>query len=187
MMDEKFTGLPAPNQHSCTRCGRFWDKDSEAEPPGASFTYYRPDWEEDGKRYIGGYYMSDTPIPGGQTKFGDEPDGSLNDRYTQENNARALECYENGHEGWEHVYPDGISSYEGLHTLKTGDRLDVYSNESRKVMVWSGVIDLRAFKIFTESAAGMWVHSEQIDEDRELWAKMFFDELPCTLVTGDTG
>lgn len=73
-------------------------------------------------------------------------------------------------------------SYEGLYVLKDGDYLKIYSKEDAvKVVVWSGIIKLNQYQLFTEHAFGWWIHSEQKGIDREKWAKWFFGEYPARL------
>lgn len=122
--DEKFMGLDAPPQFRCVRCGRVWDKDAEPNPPAPMFTYWRDDWTEDGKNYLGGYFSAD--------KF--DPDGNLgpgefNQEWTASNNEASRQCAENGHGEWENMYPNGMWSYEGLHILDDGDHLTVENAE----------------------------------------------------------
>lgn len=74
-------------------------------------------------------------------------------------------------------------SYEGMHILKDGDRLTIYSPEDSKIKVWSGVISLQYYPVFRENAFGLWIHADQRGIDRETWAKWFFEEYPAKLVT----
>lgn len=188
MQDENFMGLVderTMNTYRCPKCGRIWDRTRDAEEPKSSFTYYRPARTVDGENHYGGYYGSDVPIEGGQTKFGDEEDGSFNDEWTKRSNATSLECYENGHGEWELANPDGVWSYEGLHVLKDGDKLTVYADETKSEVRWSGTIELIPQPLFTTDVANLWVHSlpnvpeMTVDE----WGEMFFKQLPCTLET----
>lgn len=189
MQDERFI-TPAPEQTStkhCQKCGTLWTfAGPNARPePVPQFLYYRPGWTgPEGQNYIGGYFGSDEWLEDGQTKFGDEPDGSINDVYTRTRNAKARECKENGH-AWE-LWEEGPSwSYEGLHVLHDGDHLTVYSPDDKKHVVWEGEIKLKQHALFTEHAGGMWIHADQEGIDRETWAQMFFDGYPCRLVTRD--
>lgn len=70
---------------------------------------------------------------------------------------------------------------EGLHTLKDGDYLVIYSKDRSRV-VWSGHILLKKYPVFRENAFGFWIHADQQGIKREVWAKYFFDELPAKLV-----
>lgn len=81
----------------------------------------------------------------------------------------------------EFMSADGKSwSYDGLHTLNTGDHLTIYDKEEKEI-VWQGKINLTQFTIFEEDAFGLWIHNTQIGVDKETWAKWFFDELPAVL------
>jgi len=68
--------------------------------------------------------------------------------------------------------------YEGLHLLEDGDELSVFD---KGTTLWSGVIKLRQFPLFTENVFGFWIHSEQIDVDREWWAELFMTPHEATL------
>jgi len=77
-------------------------------------------------------------------------------------------------------------SYEGLHILKDGDFLTIYSRFywiffRRKVVKWTGKISLLYYPVFTESVNGMWIHAGQEGVDRETWAKYFLYEFPAKL------
>lgn len=90
-----------------------------------------------------------------------------------------------GEHMWQLVSPDGRWSYEGLHVLKNGDLLTIYSPEKPEEIVWSGVILLEQFSLFTQESFGCWIHSDQIGIERETWAKWFFEEYPGQLITKD--
>jgi len=72
-------------------------------------------------------------------------------------------------------------SYEGLHVLKDGDELTVYSKDDPSVTVWSGTIRLKQHPLFTEDASGFWLHADQEGVSREQWAEWFFQGHPATL------
>lgn len=183
MQDEKYMGLAAPPHFVCSKCGRIWDKARDVEPPKPSFTYYRPGWEENGTTYIGGYFGSYVPRDDLPTTFGDEPEGSFNDEFTKAQNAKARECYDNGHGEWESLYPNGTWSPHGLHILRDGDVLTIYNPDNPEEVVWEGTIQLVQYPLFTEHAGGMWIHADQVGVPREEWATYFFVEYPCKLVT----
>lgn len=65
-------------------------------------------------------------------------------------------------------------SYEGLHYLEDGDQLTIYHPDTKKE-VWSGVINLKQYDLFTEDASGMWIHADQIGIERDVWAEYFFE------------
>jgi len=71
-------------------------------------------------------------------------------------------------------------SYDGLHCLSDGDQLTIYHPESKNE-VWSGVINLKRHKLFTEHSQGLYIHADQIDVDRETWSGYFFNEYPAKL------
>jgi len=76
-------------------------------------------------------------------------------------------------------------SYEGLHCLENGDSLTIYSKENPNEVVWSGVIKLKNFPLFTEHASGLWIHADQMGIERETWAKWFFEGNPAILVVNE--
>lgn len=83
--------------------------------------------------------------------------------------------------------PEGGShwSYEGLHVLKTGDRLKIFSLDEPEKVVWEGEINLNPHPLFTEDAGGFWIHTDQVGMDRDKWAALFFKEHPAVLETSD--
>ena len=96
-------------------------------------------------------------------------------------------CYfhsETGTEGgyWafmERKYYDASSqgwAYEGLHILKDGDQLTIFSLDDPTQVVWSGTISLRQYPLFTEDAFGFWIHADQKGIAREVWATYFLNE-----------
>jgi hypothetical protein len=192
--DEQFTGLVPPNEWRCTRCGRVWDKDRDDEEPKPSFTYWidRDSLPEDKnpKRYIAGYHAFDEPqsgtlidpATGVEFPVSDGP-GELDRTFMYSINATANECHDKGHAEWEFMYPDGISSYEGLHVLNDGDELTVYDKDDPSHVVWQGTINLKHYDLFTEHVSGMWMHADQQGEDRDAWAQLFFENYPAELET----
>lgn len=72
-------------------------------------------------------------------------------------------------------------SYEGLHILQNHDHLTIYHPDNNEE-VWSGVINLEQFGLFTERALGMWIHADQIGIERDVWAKYFFKEYSARLL-----
>ncbi|MEK7464483.1 MAG: hypothetical protein AAB617_01755 [Patescibacteria group bacterium] len=73
-------------------------------------------------------------------------------------------------------------SYEGLHILKNGDRLTIYSPDNSQGVVWSGTIKLKRYPVFTEHAFGMWIHADQEEVEREVWAEWFMEGYPAEFV-----
>lgn len=73
-------------------------------------------------------------------------------------------------------------SYKGHHILKDGDYLNIYSKDNYKQLVWSGKIKLKYHPSFTKDVFGFWVHSDQKGQDREVWAKWFFEEYSAVLI-----
>lgn len=57
-------------------------------------------------------------------------------------------------------HPHGQWSYEGLHVLKDGDHLTILDKENGNQVLWSGKIRLVNYPLFTQSAGGMWTHSD---------------------------
>jgi len=72
-------------------------------------------------------------------------------------------------------------SYEGLHILQNNDRLTIYHPDDNKE-VWSGVINLKQYNLFTEHALGMWIHADQIGIERDVWAEYFFKGYSAKLI-----
>jgi hypothetical protein len=68
----------------------------------------------------------------------------------------------------------------GLHILRTGDWLEVYSPDG--AIRWRGYVRLRHFPSFTESARGMWIHTAQRNVEREAWAAWFHAGLQARVV-----
>lgn len=71
--------------------------------------------------------------------------------------------------------------YEGLHILQDGDHLTIYHPNNNKE-VWSGVINLKQHKLFSEDASGMWIHADQIGIERDVWAEYFFKNYSAKLI-----
>lgn len=96
----------------------------------------------------------------------------------------------------------GNWSYNGLLAPKSGDHLTIYDPESVRLpenadevrpgpqwegtVRWEGEIRLRTYPPFTEAALGFWIHHDQEGVPREEWARLFFTEHPCKLVTSRT-
>lgn len=73
-------------------------------------------------------------------------------------------------------------SYKGLHILKSGDKLTIFSRHSPKRVVWSGIISLHQLPLFTEDAYGLWIHTDQENIARDVWATYFLKEHPAELI-----
>lgn len=80
-----------------------------------------------------------------------------------------------------YITPRGWS-YDGLHILKDGDGLTIFSHDDPTKIVWQGIISLRKYPPFTESVFGLWIHADQDGVDRETWATYFLKEYPAELV-----
>lgn len=176
--DEKFMHLPGPNQYACTTCGRVWDKDRDAEPPKPSFTYWRDDWEEDGKRYLGGYHVADTYDPNGNLG-----PGEFNQEFTRRSNETSKLCADHGHSEWKPMYPDGMWSYEGLHVLNEGDHLIVRSEGDE--VLFDGDVKLPPRQDpYADDAyvagGGLAAHRKPPEGTDEAW---WFNEYRATLTT----
>jgi hypothetical protein len=188
LQDEKFMNLPAPNQWRCPRCSTVWDKNRDPDnPPRVRFTYWR-DMEgqtnSEGHRYISSYAGYDEPHDDLPLAPPNEASDGPNAQYTKRSNDALLECYHSGHEEFEHMYPHGIWSYEGLHYLHDGDHLTIRHPETG-LTVFDGPVRLVPQELFTHSVGGLWVHSVPEGVDEEAWAAMFFQEWPATLVQED--
>ena len=91
--------------------------------------------------------------------------------------------FETGCEGiiWS-VIEDGKRGYEGLHTIKEGDHLVIYGENSE--ILFEGDINCDYQIGWTEyplnlghgqpSALGCWIHWTQRDWQPDDWAKLFF-------------
>jgi hypothetical protein len=60
-----------------------------------------------------------------------------------------------------------------------GDRLKVFNGDGS--VRWEGDIQLKSYPPFSESASNLWIHSDQVGVERQLWAEMFLDELKAEL------
>ena len=78
-------------------------------------------------------------------------------------------------------YVGEMWDYKGLHILRNDDHLKIYSKDKPDETVWEGKINLLEFDPFKEDVFGFWIHSDQIGEEREKWAKWFFNENPAEL------
>ena len=72
-------------------------------------------------------------------------------------------------------------SYKGLHILKNGDRLTIFSKDNPEEVAWEGIINLHYLPLFTEDAHGLWIHHDQDGVVREEWALWFFKCHPARL------
>lgn len=71
--------------------------------------------------------------------------------------------------------------YGGLHVLKNGDQLTIFSKEHPHKVIWKGTIRLEHLGLFQEDAFGFWIHDDQVGMDRETWAEYFLKEYPARL------
>lgn len=192
--DSKFMGLPAPNHWRCPRCSRVWDKNRNPEtPPEVSFTYWR-DMEgkvsESGARYISGFAGYAEP----HDDLSEGSPSGADAEWNRQRNAIALVCYNEGHAEFEHMYPNGIWSSEGLHMLENGDRLKIWSTDKSQVF-WEGEVRLIRIESFEHSVEGMWVNQMPADSMAEFrgqggdlaWGRMFLMGLPAELTPGGSG
>ncbi len=81
-------------------------------------------------------------------------------------------------------WPHGNWSYDGLWVLQDGDFLTIYEKDDSSRIMWEGEIKLHNYTPFTESAFGMWIHSDQEGVDRGTWAQWFFEEYPAKFTPG---
>jgi hypothetical protein len=182
--DEKFMGIPAPDVFKCINCGRIWDKSKQTEEPKVSFSYWiergPKDKSPEGYRYLSGYMGYDRPqdLPEAPPK---EDKNSLNNVWTHALNEITRKCYENGHEGWELLHPNGTWSYEGLHVLENGDSIRVYDKNDPTKLIWEGIVELDKFTVFKDDYEGWWIHNQPKNMKLEEWAKWFLEEWPATL------
>ena len=82
-------------------------------------------------------------------------------------------------------WPHERWSYDGQHVLRNGDALVIYSKDEPRRTIWSGEIELIQYPMFTESAHGMWIHTDQKGVGRDTWAKWFIEEYPALLVKAE--
>lgn len=106
------------------------------------------------------YFFSETGTEGGFWAFQDE-------RFMKP-------AKDNQQEQW---------SYDGLHVLKTGDGLRIFSPDNKDKVVWEGKISLKEYDSFKEDAGGLWIHSDQEGIDRNEWFEFFKREYPAELTT----
>lgn len=181
VQDAKFIGLADESRSEvCVRCGAVWNHSRDAAPPKVTFTYWRPDWSEGEKNYMGGHYSVDEPrddLPLAR------PGDKRNAEYMRRDNESRMPCYLEGHPGWEPMFPDGQWSYEGLNVLTDGDYLEIRHPETDN-LVWSGTIALHHHKLFTEDAEGLWIHADQDGISRDDWSQFFFEEYKARLWKG---
>lgn len=76
----------------------------------------------------------------------------------------------------------GKTGYDGLHTLKTGDWIEILDPQDATRVLWNGYIRLRHYPLFTEDANGMWIHTDQTTVKREQWAAWFQQPHPARLI-----
>lgn len=94
---------------------------------------------------------------------------------------REKQCAPGTHE-WQLAFPNGQWSYEGMHILKDGDSLKIFSKTNPQEIAWQGIISLIHFRPFKEDAFGYWIHADQIGVERETWATYFLEEWPAELI-----
>ncbi len=78
-----------------------------------------------------------------------------------------------------------VWSYDGLHVLKDGDELAIFSKENSSEVVWSGKISLHSLPCFSEHAEGFWIHADQNGIDRKTWTRWFFEQYPAELIPAE--
>jgi len=76
-------------------------------------------------------------------------------------------------------WPHERWSYDGLHYLRDGDHLKIFSPDGS--VYWEGEINLKPHPVFTEEAFGFWIHADQNGIDRKVWATPFFKEYRAEL------
>jgi hypothetical protein len=101
-----------------------------------------------------------------------------------ENLAMPPTCEESDPPGaheFELAYPDGRSSYDGLHLLESGDALTIFDPTDRPRVVWQGVVDLSKTTTYEEAIAGLWIHNRQAGVDDQTWLRWFEEGFPAVL------
>lgn len=174
-----------PADKICKTCGVLWRWETNPEPI-PRFTYYRPEHKENGVIYAGGYFSSDVEIPGGQTKYGDEEDGSFNDVYTKTRNEKAKFCLENGHD-WKFWEAHESWSYEGLRYLKSGDKLEILDADGNvtETIICDFISNGDQYARGAKHANGWVIHGYQNPEtiDLDHWNELFMSEKTDALLT----
>jgi hypothetical protein len=79
-------------------------------------------------------------------------------------------CFQDGR----FISDNGQCSYEGMHCLKNGDHLTVFSKEDSKSVIWSGIIDLASNEGHGVSQNGI---------ELKVWAEWFRKEYPAELIS----
>lgn len=89
--------------------------------------------------------------------------------------------YEKYREEWERTKSSRVVG--GETTLRNGDHLTVYSDESHKEQIWIGAICLVKCEIeyFGNDLPDFYVDKSQIDEDLVYWSNMFIYGHPAKL------
>ncbi len=146
---------PNTSIFTCSKCYRYWDK--EKYPNGL------PDTNTES-------IVVNQVIP---------LDKLIND-INNENFEFPSSCPSDKHD-FQLMCPE-FESYEGLHILKDGDWLTVYLKGEPQIIVWSGIIKLKKYPVFTELAFNVWINSDQEKIDRETWAGWFLEGYPASLI-----
>jgi hypothetical protein len=82
------------------------------------------------------------------------------------------------------LHEDGKSGYEGLNEIRRGDILMVFNDAARKEIIFETVVDFD----LGDGTKMQWiknvgaVHGVQKGVEPEVWAQMFVDEKPATLI-----
>lgn len=90
---------------------------------------------------------------------------------------------------------NGRNGAGGLHALRDGDVLRVFNDKARKKKVWEGTVALdyqksRKPNPYIRTWVAQWVdqigtvHGLQKGVTPAIWAKMFLDEKPATIIIG---
>ncbi len=72
--------------------------------------------------------------------------------------------------------------YEGLHILKTGDRLTVYSKDDPSHVLWEGNVQLTPFTVYKDTWGAYWIHNKPKNIDIDVWGRYFLDGHPAQLI-----
>ncbi len=103
---------------------------------------------------------------------------NIDDEFLESGNLpEPQDCPNNNHEEEIGDYWD----YDGLHVLQDGDHLTIYNPKKKDEELWSGVIALQHYGVFTQDAFGLWIHADQKGINREVWAEYFFGEYSAKL------
>ena len=141
--------------YGCTKCYKYWNKEEHPNGPPEELNSAEP-----------AIITRVIPI----NKIGD----------LISNPTLPVDCPPNEHD-FQLISPENWS-YDGLHRLKDGDWLIVYSKTEPKNVLWSGIIKLIPSTPSTGTIFKMFTPPEQEGVERKTWARWFIKSHPATLI-----